>query len=109
MASLYLIDTGDDYVESSRRPPDDEWVTPSTAADILCASKALVADSFRPTNNYHEVRRILRGSAGKSSARGQGHLFNANDLRRIAEIRKIIGCQITMAAMIFAAQQLGEL
>ena len=106
---MYLVDTGDEFRETTLRQPDVEWVSPEMAASIVCVTYYTLTGTFRPGNNYYEVRRKLRGTNGKLSPRGQGHLFNAADLERIMDIRRILHCTLQTAAKVFAAQRKGEL
>ena len=108
-AALYLVDTGDEIVETTIRPADDEWVDSKTAARILCITHTSFGSGFRPGNAYWQVGRVLRGSNGALNARGQGHLFKADDLRRIIEIRQVLKSNTRVAAKVFAAQRLGQI
>ena len=89
------------------RQPDDKWVTTSQAASVLSIGEDGFTKIFGPRNGYCGVRRILRGSAGKLSARGQGQLFYIDDLREICRIRRHIASATAVAARVFAAQQKG--
>ena len=108
-AAMYLVDTGDDYVESTLRPADDEWVDARTAAATLFVATNTFHYVFRASNDYRQVRRMLRGKNGKLDARGQGNLFNVYDLQKIVQIRRVIHCPLALAAKVFAAERLGQI
>ena len=87
----------------------DEWVDLWDVAEQLGVSYSFTYKVLNSGNGYCQVRRKLRGHNGKLSARGQGHLFHADDIERIAYIRSVTGCGATTAARIFEAQKMGRL
>ena len=87
----------------------DEWIDVWDVAEQLGISYTFVYKLLSNCNDYHQVRRKLRGHNGKLSARGQGHLFHADDIQRIAYIRSVTGCGAMTAARIFEAQKMGRL
>lgn len=105
----YLIDTGDDYIETTRRPPDDNWLTTKDAAKVLSISIGSWASHIGPANGYREIRRIVRGSKGKPNAQGQGWLWYRRDLNSVNRIRRVGRLQLSHALRIFTLVKLGEL
>lgn len=81
------------------------WADSDDAARMLCMKHATFGGSFRPHNNYFDVRRKLRGFNGKKSARGQGALYHRDDLRRIVHIKRAMHISMIMACRIFQAQR----
>ena len=85
------------------------WIDTWEASDILGITHHSVQKVLTESNDYQQVRRKLRGKAGKLSARGQGHLFCREDILRIAQIQKGARCGVVTAARFFAAERLGKI
>lgn len=107
---FFLDRDGKYYDEDGRERPHQlqschTWADSTDAARMLCMKTASFSGSFRPHNNYFDVRRKLRGFNGKKSAKGQGALFHRDDLRRIVHIKRAMHCSMIMACRIFQAQR----
>lgn len=103
----YTYEVENQIVVSTCRPADDQWLDTQSAARILGVTDSCFFNAFNQGNNYHEVRRRLRGSNGKQSPRGQGNLFHIHDLLEIKRIRKHIASSVGVAGRVFAAQEKG--
>ena len=103
----YTVEQNGEILVTTLRQPDEKWLDTPSAARILSVTENSFFHTFLPSNNYHEVRRVLRGSGGKQSARGQGNLFHINDLTEIRRIRKMMASKVGVAARVFAAQKKG--
>jgi len=108
-ARPFIVDTGRDYVETTLRQPNAEWITTPQVAELLSISTCTWTQAVRPTNDYMGLRNRVRGTRGKVSARGQGWLWDRRDVLLVLHIRRSVKCSTTMALRIFRAHRLGGL
>ncbi len=109
MTILRLVDTGEDYIETSLLASDDNWVGTIDAGLVLSVSSGGWASLIGPGNDYCELRRRVRGTKGKRSARGQGWHWYVPDLLFVRRIRQSLECSTKMALRVFAAHRKGKL